>query len=123
MPIYEYACEKCELEFEVDQRITEDPVKTCPECRSRRVKRLISKTSFLLKGGGWHSDLYSSPGEKDKAEKSGDSGEKSVGSDAKPDSKPDSKSDSKPSKSDSAPKSGSRSDSKKTGSKGAKAVA
>ena len=60
MPIYEYQCGKCEHEFEREQRITEDPVKTCPKCRSRRVKKLISQTSFVLKGGGWYSDLYSS---------------------------------------------------------------
>jgi putative FmdB family regulatory protein len=60
MPIYEYLCEKCEREFEAEQRITADPLKTCPHCRSRRVKRLISQTSFVLKGGGWYSDLYSS---------------------------------------------------------------
>ena len=62
MPIYEYACEKCSSEFEVEQRITDDPVKSCPNCRSRKVRRLISQTSFVLKGGGWYSDLYSSPG-------------------------------------------------------------
>jgi putative FmdB family regulatory protein len=60
MPIYEYACEKCEREFEVEQRITDPPLKSCPHCRSRKVKRLISQTSFVLKGGGWYSDLYSS---------------------------------------------------------------
>ncbi len=65
MPIYEYACEKCESEFEVEQRITADPVKSCPRCKSRKVKRLISRTSFVLKGGGWYSDLYSSSGAKD----------------------------------------------------------
>jgi putative FmdB family regulatory protein len=81
MPIYEYACEKCESEFEVEQRITDDPVKTCPDCRSRKVKRLISKTSFVLKGGGWYSDLYSSekgkdakPTEKPSASESKESG-------------------------------------------------
>ncbi len=61
MPIYEYLCGKCDHEFEVEQRITDSPVKTCPECRSRKVKRLISQTSFVLKGSGWYSDLYSSP--------------------------------------------------------------
>ena len=59
MPIYEYRCDRCEHEFEREQRISDDPVKTCPECRSRRVKRLISQTSFVLKGSGWYSDLYS----------------------------------------------------------------
>ena len=60
MPIYEYRCDRCDHEFEREQRITADPVKTCPECKSRRVKRLISQTSFVLKGSGWYSDLYSS---------------------------------------------------------------
>jgi len=60
MPIYEYRCDKCEREFEIEQRITEDPLRSCPSCRSRKVRRLISQTSFVLKGGGWYSDLYSS---------------------------------------------------------------
>lgn len=69
MPIYEYACEKCESQFEVEQRITDDPIKSCPRCKSRKVKRLISRTSFVLKGGGWYSDLYASSGAKnDKAD-------------------------------------------------------
>jgi len=77
MPIYEYHCAKCEREFEVEQRITDAPLKTCPHCRSRRVKRLISQTSFTLKGGGWYADGY--------ATKAGDA---KPGSDAKPDAEP-----------------------------------
>lgn len=72
MPVYEYLCEKCGHEFEREQRITEDPIKTCPACRSRRVKKLISQTSFVLKGGGWYSDLYSSSSDK-KDDKASDS--------------------------------------------------
>lgn len=68
MPIYEYACGKCEHEFEVEQRMSDPPVKTCPKCRSRKVKRLISRTSFVLKGSGWYSDLYSSSRKSDKGE-------------------------------------------------------
>jgi putative FmdB family regulatory protein len=71
MPIYEYLCEKCGHEFEREQRITEDPVKTCPECRAKKVRRLISRTAFVLKGSGWYSDLYSSAkpgGDKKEAE-------------------------------------------------------
>ena len=83
MPIYEYQCEKCSHEFELEQRITDDPVKTCPKCRSRRVKKLISQTSFVLKGSGWYSDLYSSPKKDDKHDKkSSDSGEASGSSDS-----------------------------------------
>ena len=60
MPIYEYRCDKCEREFEAEQRITDEPLRSCPHCRSRKVRRLISQTSFVLKGSGWYSDLYSS---------------------------------------------------------------
>ena len=76
MPTYEYQCEKCGHEFERDQRITDEPVKKCPSCRAARVKRLISTTSFVLKGGGWYSDLYSSGKRKpDTGESKTDSGE------------------------------------------------
>ena len=95
MPIYEYACEKCESEFEAEQRITDDPIKSCPRCKSRKIKRLISRTSFVLKGGGWYSDLYSSSGEKDdKASKSdsGDGNAESSSADSKSESKKDLKS-------------------------------
>jgi putative FmdB family regulatory protein len=94
MPIYEYACAKCESEFEVEQRITDDPIKTCRKCRSRRVKRLISQTSFTLKGGGWYADGYSSSSgsgtgsEDSKSDSSSgddkaDSGKKDTGKDKK----------------------------------------
>jgi putative FmdB family regulatory protein len=62
MPVYEYCCQACGHEFEREQRITEDPIKTCPKCRAARAKRMISRTSFVLKGGGWYSDLYASSG-------------------------------------------------------------
>ena len=67
MPTYEYQCEKCGHEFEREQRITEDPIKTCPKCKAPKAKRLISATSFVLKGGGWYSDLYASRGAKKEA--------------------------------------------------------
>jgi len=96
MPVYEYACEKCKHEFEVEQRISDDPVRTCPKCRARKVKRLISRTSFVLKGSGWYSDLYASPGAKKEADtKAGESSDKPA-SDAKPDAKTETKSESKP---------------------------
>jgi putative FmdB family regulatory protein len=121
MPIYEYACGKCEHEFEVEQRITDAPLKTCPKCKSRRVKKLISLTSFVLKGDGWFSDLYSSS--KDDKDKDKDKGEKSDGADtpkkdddAKPEKKVD-KTDKKVDKK--SEKSGKKSEGKKGSSKAA----
>jgi putative FmdB family regulatory protein len=56
MPIYEYRCRKCG-EFEVTQRITEPPLARCPTCRGK-VTKLISNTSFQLKGSGWYVTDY-----------------------------------------------------------------
>jgi putative FmdB family regulatory protein len=60
MPIYEYSCEKCGV-FEITQRITEDALTKCPTCK-RKVQRLISSTSFQLKGGGWYVTDYARKG-------------------------------------------------------------
>jgi putative FmdB family regulatory protein len=62
MPIYEYRCEKCG-DFERTQRITDDPLQRCPTCR-RKVRRLISNTSFQLKGSGWYVTDYARAGAK-----------------------------------------------------------
>jgi putative FmdB family regulatory protein len=93
MPIYEYLCDKCEHEFEAEQRITDDPIRSCPRCRSRKVRRLISQTSFVLKGGGWYSDLYSSGKSKPDAPAPEGAAESKTAGDSKPatESKPESK--------------------------------
>jgi putative FmdB family regulatory protein len=79
MPTYDYQCQKCDFEFEREQRITEDPIKTCPKCKSRKAKRLLSASNFILKGGGWYADGYGSSGGKKSADDSG-SGESSSSS-------------------------------------------
>lgn len=62
MPTYPYQCEACGNEFEIEQRITDEPLKHCENCGTRfGLKRLISNTSFVLRGNGWANDLYSSP--------------------------------------------------------------
>jgi putative FmdB family regulatory protein len=60
MPIYEYECQSCDHRFEEWQKMSDKPVKVCPKCKARKVEKLISHTSFQLKGGGWYSDLYAS---------------------------------------------------------------
>jgi putative FmdB family regulatory protein len=58
MALYEYDCPKCGT-FEVTQRMSDPPLKKHDVCGSK-VHRLISATSFQLKGGGWYSDGYAS---------------------------------------------------------------
>ena len=62
MPKYDYRCKACGHEFEAEQRITADALKDCPSCSKPELERLISRTSFALKGGGWYKDAYSGSG-------------------------------------------------------------
>ncbi|MFH2008806.1 MAG: zinc ribbon domain-containing protein [bacterium] len=62
MPIYEYACSGCGTELEVWQKISERPKKVCPSCGAHRLDRLISNTSFQLKGTGWYVTDYAKKG-------------------------------------------------------------
>ncbi len=59
MPMYEYECPVCENVLEVQQKMSDDPLKTCSVCGGE-VKKLVSRSTFHLKGGGWYSDGYSS---------------------------------------------------------------
>jgi putative FmdB family regulatory protein len=60
MPTYEYACTNCGNLWEEFQKITEAPVQVCPKCGQSTAKRQLSGGTFILKGGGWYADLYSS---------------------------------------------------------------
>ncbi len=77
MPTYEYVCTSCKNEWEEIQKISEAALEVCPKCQQSTAKRQISGGSFILKGGGWYADLYSSSGGKKKAEASGTSSETS----------------------------------------------
>ncbi|EKE01281.1 MAG: hypothetical protein ACD_21C00173G0001 [uncultured bacterium] len=54
MPIYEYKCKKCGHEFEQLQKVTDKLLQTCPECGKKSLVKLVSNTSFQLKGTGWY---------------------------------------------------------------------
>ena len=71
MPIYEYHCKKCG-DFEAMQKMSEPPLSECPTCH-RKVTKLISSTSFQLKGSGWYVTDYARAGAggKDKEKKGG----------------------------------------------------
>ncbi len=59
MPIYEYQCTKCEKEFEVMQKMTDEPLSECSSCGGK-LKKMITNTSFVLKGTGWYVTDYPS---------------------------------------------------------------
>jgi putative FmdB family regulatory protein len=61
MPIYEYRCKSCGTLIEVIQKFDDKPLRKCREC-SGRLEKLISRTSFQLKGGGWFAQGYGSGG-------------------------------------------------------------
>ena len=58
MPIYEYACKACGKAMEIRQKIADDPLQDCPECGQPALERLVSASSFALKGSGWYADGY-----------------------------------------------------------------
>lgn len=64
MPVYEYACNTCEHEFEKFQKMSDTTTPPCPDCGSEQVRKLISRSSFHLKGGGWYTTDYKSSGSK-----------------------------------------------------------
>ena len=60
MPIYEYLCESCGKVNERLQKVSDPPPARCDECGSKKLAKLVSRSAFQLKGGGWYSDLYAS---------------------------------------------------------------
>ena len=54
MPIYEYACKKCDHKLDALQKMSDDPLVDCPECGEPALKRLLSAPRFRLKGKGWY---------------------------------------------------------------------
>jgi len=92
VPTYEYQCDKCGRTFEVRQRISAPPLKTCETCGGA-VRRLISSTTFILKGEGWYVTDYPSAARKKAAESekstAGGDGKKSEKADGKKGEKKD----------------------------------
>ena len=77
MPTYDYRCDACDHEFEEFQQISENPLRTCPKCRKRKLRRLIGAgAAVLFKGSGFHQTDYRSKEYNDQAK--ADSGKSST---------------------------------------------
>ena len=108
MPIYEYQCQKCAHHLEALQKISDKPLRECPECGRHTLTRLMSAPMFRLAGSGWYETDFKSEKEQkrnlaEKGEAEAPKGDSKpdvkvdAKPDAKPESKPDAKQDSKPS--------------------------
>ncbi len=96
MPIYEYECRKCRQHHEIMQKITAKPLSKCPDCGGE-LQKLISNTSFVLKGTGWYATDYASNKGKEETKKSDKKDKKPLDlkSELKKDKKTETKSETK----------------------------
>lgn len=88
MPVYTYRCENCGVQFERHQSFTDAPLKTCPECRKKALKKVITPTKIIFKGSGFYATDHKSPSGETKSAKSSKK-------EAKSESKSEAKSESK----------------------------
>lgn len=94
MPIYEYRCQSCGHELEKLQKISDEPLKDCPECAKPELVKKISAAGFRLKGQGWYETDFKT-GDKKKnlaGEKGGGESKAADGKGSDSGSKSDSKS-------------------------------
>ena len=71
MPVYTYRCESCGVQFEKHQSFHDAPLKTCPECREKSLKKVITPTKIIFKGSGFYAtDHRSSSGDISRGSKS-----------------------------------------------------
>jgi putative FmdB family regulatory protein len=94
MPFYEYQCPHCGYDEEVLQKITDKPLKKCPNCGKNGLKKLMSAPVFRLKGSGWYETDFKS--DKDKQRNLAGADKEEAKSDAKVESKAEPKTDAKP---------------------------
>jgi putative FmdB family regulatory protein len=109
MPTYDYLCDACGHSWELFQKISDDPIKDCPECNRKKARRLFGTgAAVVFKGSGFYQTDYRSDSYKKRAEaEKSTSGESSDSSAKSADSKPEKAANSEP---------GSKSDAKSSGS-------
>lgn len=77
MPLYEYRCERCKKLTEVIQSFSEKPLRICPHCGQRALKKLMSSPAIQFKGSGWYVTDYAGRKGAEPAGEKGDAAEKS----------------------------------------------
>lgn len=81
MPIYEYQCSDCQHEFEALQKMSDDPLTQCPQCKQHSLVKKISAAAFRLSGSGWYETDFKSGNKKNLANGSENSPTQNKGGD------------------------------------------
>ncbi len=61
MPVYTYRCDSCGVQFERYQSFNDEPLKICPECRKKSLRKVITPTRIIFKGSGFYATDHKSP--------------------------------------------------------------
>jgi len=98
VPTYGYRCTSCGHQFEIRQKVSDEPLKVCPQCQGKLTK-ILYPTGVIFKGSGFYTTDYKGSGKSGSENGSGSSESKTESksdskSESKPESKPESKSDS-----------------------------
>jgi len=64
MPIYPYTCTACGHEFDTLQKISDEPLKFCPQCGEQSLRKKLTAAAFHLKGTGWYQTDFKEAGNK-----------------------------------------------------------
>ena len=89
MPIYEYACQRCDHRLDALQKMSDEPLVDCPACGAPELKRLISAPRFRLKGGGWYETDFKKDNQRNVLKSDSESSDSGKKSDKKPEKKAD----------------------------------
>jgi putative FmdB family regulatory protein len=96
VPIYGYRCSNCGHEFEIQQRMSDEPLKACPKCGGK-LSKMLYPAGVIFKGSGFYTTDYKGSGQSTSSNGSSADGDAKpdVKTESKPESKPESKSESK----------------------------
>jgi putative FmdB family regulatory protein len=94
MPTYGYRCGNCGHEFEIVQRISDEPLTTCPQCQGK-LSKMLYPVGISFKGSGFYTTDYKGVAKGSAASSNGSASSSEGGGDSKPEAKPEAKPESK----------------------------
>jgi putative FmdB family regulatory protein len=94
MPTYGYRCGNCGHQFEIVQRISEEPLTTCPKCQGK-LSKVLYPVGISFKGSGFYTTDYKDAGKSSGGSSNGSASTSEGGGDTKPEAKPESKPETK----------------------------